>query len=176
MRELKTFLRNQKGYTILQGLVVLMIVFIGFIFVVEVGSAVYSYNYIKTQMDMSNRAVYKLIDLNRLADREIYINEINGTTVFTEKLKENLRLNPDYTPKEDCPIRIIGQVEIESFKIYNQDDLPAITPVGTHLNYVAIHSRIKVRYSPIFFSFIPVTFNPYMDTDAPDVLLKTFHP
>lgn len=169
-------IRNQNGYSTLQGLVALLIIFIGFAFVVEIGSAIYSYNYIKTQMDMSNRSVYKLIDLTRLADREIYINETNGSLVFADQLRENLKLDAGYTPTEDCPIRITGQVEIESFEIYNQDELPAITPVGTPLDFVAVHSRIRVTYRPVFLTFLPVTFHPYMDTDVPDALLRTFHP
>jgi len=169
-------IRKQNGYSTLQGLVALLIIFFGFAFVVEIASAIYSYNYIKTQMDMSNRAVYKLIDFDRLARREIYINETNGASVFADQLRENLKLDAGFTPTGECPIRIIGQVEIESFEIYNQEELPAITPVGTSIDFVAVHSRLSVTYRPVFLTFLPITFHPYMDTDVPDSLLKTYHP
>lgn len=132
------------------------------------------YFYIKTQMDMANRAVYAEIDRIRLADRELYIDKTDGEAKFYEYLKKNLKLNENLEPI-GLNMRIEGPIKVLDIIIYNESDLPAITPVGTNIDMVSVHSRIEVHVRPIFIGiFTNVTIRPYIDTDLPDKLVKNF--
>lgn len=148
-------------------LVVMIIIFIGMALVVDVCYVTYSYMYIKTQMDMSNRAVYKDLDLDKLAERKIYINETAGESTFYNNLKKNLNLDSSYTPTGDCQIRIVGEVKVKSFEIYNEDELPVTSATGTYLDKIAVSSQLEVKIRPIFVWFKDVTIRPYIDTYIP---------
>lgn len=175
---MKQFLKDQRaGATVaikglFMSLVILMIIAV-LIDSIYIGIC---YFYIKTQMDMSNRAVYAEIDSNKLADRELYIDEAAGQDKFYEYLKKNLTLDNNLAPTVH-KFNIVGPVKIIGFEIYNLSELPATTPIGTRVDMVAVHSQLEIKIKPIFFGWLKdVTIKPYMDTDLPDKLVKTLHP
>lgn len=175
---LKKLKMNEKagGAVALKGLTVILIMITVIALLLDCIYIGICYFYIKTQMDMANRAVYAEIDRTRLADRELYIDKSTGETKFYEYLKKNLKLNDSLEPI-GLNMRIEGPIQVLDIIIYNESDLPAVTPVGTNIDMVSVHSRIEAQIRPIFIGiFTTVTIRPYIDTDLPDKLVKNFHP
>lgn len=175
---LRQFIKDQRGgpAVSLKGLFTILIILMIAALLIDSIYVGLGYVYIKTQMDMANRAVYRDVDQIRLADRELYIDESNGEDTFYEFLINNLNLNSSLTPVS-ANSGIVGPIKIIGFEIYNIPELPAITPVGTPVNLVSVHSQIEATIRPIFFGwFTDIKIQPYMDTDLPDKLVKTFHP
>lgn len=177
MKDIKRLIYDQRAAaTAIQALVTLLIFTLLFALIIDVGYVTYVYFDIKTQMDLANRAVYKNINADRLAEREFYIDESQGWQTFLEKLRTNMKLDDEMNPRADNEYRIVGTVNVISFEIYNQDELPAVTPAGTHVDEVSVHSRVEVRIRPLFIWFSEITVRPHIDTDIPDKLLLTYHP
>lgn len=158
-----------KSLVMITFFVLLMYVLIDFYYLSNI------YRYVKGQQDLSNRAVYAQIDLTRLADRELYIDDNLGRAKFEEYLEKNLELDASNNPGRD--IRIVGSVEVKEFIIYNTDDLPATTPNGKTVTFVSVYSEIEVEIRPFLYGkFGTIKLNPHLLTDLPDKLVKTFHP
>lgn len=158
-----------KGIVLIVFFAMLTFVVLDFYYVANV------YRYVKDQQELSNRAVYAEIDLNALAEREIYIDEIDGFDKFEEYLFKNLALDSEYVPEQD--IRIVGSVVISNFEIYNATELPAVMPTGKTMNEVCVYSEITVEIRPLFFGrFGTVTLTPEMTTYIPEYLLRNYHP
>lgn len=174
----KNILKDQRGSgsgITLKSLAVILIMLMLVAVIIDSLYVAVAYFYIKTQMDMSNRAVYAEVDILKLADRQFYIDENKGEKRFYSYLKKNLNLDNSLEPINPG-FNIVGPIKIIDFEIYNEEDLPSVTPVGTYVDMISVHSRIEVKIRPIFYGFFDdVTIRPYIDTDLPDKLLKTFY-
>jgi len=172
------FLRdNRASYssTAVIGIKIITLFVIFSILLVDLFLFVLTRNVIKTQMDYANRAVYAELDMNRLARRELYIDPVQGQAKFYEYLRDNLDLNASLE-QVNYRYRLLD-VRVVDFRIYNESDLPATTPAGQTIDFVAVFSRLEVDIQPILFGFEPViTIRPYLITDLPDHLVKTFRP
>lgn len=174
---LKIFRDKKASYssTAVIGLKVITIFVLISILLVDLLLFVMTRSVIKTQMDYANRAVYAELDMDRLARRELYIDEVQGEAKFYEYLRSNLDLNASL---EQINVRYrLLDVRVVEFEIYNTADLPAVTPQGQAINHVAVYSRLEVDIQPLLFGITPViTISPYLVTDLPDHLVKTFRP
>lgn len=131
--------------------------------------------FVKNQQDLANRAVYAAIDETQLAYRIIYIDETKGREIFDYYLRKNLDLDSLNIPGRD--LGLVGSVVVKNFEIYNEAELPAITPSGRTVNFISVYSEIEIEMKPLLFGlFGSVKFNPELTTDIPDHMLKTFHP
>lgn len=173
----KRFIKDQRGsgtiaiksLVLITFFIMMMYVIIDFYYLSNI------YRYVKGQQDLANRAVYAQIDMTRLADRELYIDDTLGRAKFEEYLEKNLELDASNNPGRD--IRIVGAVEVKEFIIYNTEDLPATTPNGKTVTFVSVYSEIEVEVRPFLYGkFGTIKLNPHLLTDLPDKLVKTFHP
>lgn len=179
LKRIERLLKDEKGsggssisimsMVLLLFFVLIMYVLIDFYYMANV------YAFVKNQQDLSNRAVYAELDQTHLADRELYIDELVGRQKFEEYLVKNLELNSSNIPARN--MRLVGNVVVKEFEIYNTAELPAITPNGKVINTVSVYSEIEIEIQPFLFGrFGNLKFSPRLTTDVPDVLLKTFHP
>lgn len=158
-----------KGLVMISFFVLIMYVLIDFYYLSNI------YKYVKAQQDLANRAVYASLDGDRLADRQFYIDENLGRIKFQEYLTRNLELDTSDIPGRD--MRLLGNVIVKDFKIYNSSDLPAVTPNGKPVDFVSVYSEIEVEVRPFLWGkFGTIKLTPHLLTDLPDKLLKTFHP
>jgi hypothetical protein len=58
---------------------------------------------------------------------EIYIKKQTVPRFFADQLRENLKLDAGFTLQVNAQSELLTS-EIESLEIYNQEELPAITP------------------------------------------------
>lgn len=171
MKNIKKFIKDEKAGAIsIAGLylaiaaAMLIFVFIDLYYLSNV------YRYIKNQQDLANRAVYATLDLNQLAERKLYIDETAGKLKFEEYIRKNLQVKSNFYEI------IEGDIIIKEFEIYNESELPAVTPEGKSINNITVHSKIEVNVKPIMFEPLTVRLSPYLTTDIPENLVKTFHP
>lgn len=174
---LKLLRDNRASYssTAVIGIKIITIFVIIGVLLVDLFLFVLTRTVIKTQLDYANRAVYSELDMNRLARRELYIDPVQGEAKFYEVLRSNLDLNASLE-QINYRYRLVD-VRVVDFVIYNEEDLPAVTPGGQSIDFVSVYSRLEVDIQPLLFGFQPIiTIRPYLITDLPDHLVKTFRP
>lgn len=170
----KKFIKDEKagGAEAVKDLVIFLIITLFLMIIIDCFYVWLCYTYVKTQMDMSNRAVYSQVDQTKLADKQFYIDPVAGQNVFYQKLKSNLKLDNNLVPTTSG-LNFASSIQVLDFKIYNQADIPNVTSVGTNITMVSVYSRIQVKVKPIFFGlFGYVTITPYIVTDLPDKALN----
>lgn len=174
MSKLVKLMKDQRagGTEAIKGLTIITIMLLVGVLVIECFNMATCYIYIKTQMDMANRAVYAVLDKTKLADKEVYIDKNTGEAQFYKYLKANLKLNNNLEVTGNN-LNIIGPITVTDFIIYNKSDIPATTPTGKQIDSVSVFSRISVNIKPIFFGeFGTVNIKPYILTDVPDKAIK----
>lgn len=95
-------------------------------------------------IDMSNTAIYK--DLN-VPYTSVMIVDFNSDidNTYNQVLAENLKLNPDMTPKVGSLAE--GTVVVNSLEIYS-GGFPATCPNGRVINRPTVHSVVSIPVKP----------------------------
>lgn len=158
-----------KGLVLIVFISGMLLVLIDFYYLANV------YRYVKDQQELANRAVYAAIDMNQLAERNIFIDEVDGREVFEDYLTKNLDLDAVGVPNRH--LKIVGSINVKNFEIYNTTELPNVTPNGVDVDKVSVYSEIEVEVEPLLVGkFGTITIRPHMTTYIPEFLIKTFHP
>ncbi|MCF8010888.1 MAG: hypothetical protein K9L17_08255 [Clostridiales bacterium] len=125
---------------------------------------------VRNALDISNMAVYKEVDVDKLSNGQLYIKEGPAENAFLNYLQKNLHLNDSLEPASDSS-PVSGQVDIISFEVYNSTELPATDSVGNTVNEVSVHSHIEVPLKPVFSGmFDKITIPISITTETPDEL------
>ncbi|KKM13048.1 hypothetical protein SY88_00320 [Clostridiales bacterium PH28_bin88] len=121
---------------------------------------------IKQALDYSNMAVYRNLDLDKLADGILYINKTAAEDTFQEFLAQNLRLDGSLNPLPGS--LAAGPVQVVDFRVFNPEDLPNIDGLGNPVTEVSVYSQVRVPVRPVFSGlFTTVSVPVAITTDVP---------
>lgn len=122
---------------------------------------------IKQALDYSNMAVYRNLDLDKLADGILYINKTAAEDTFQEFLAQNLRLDESLNPLPGS--YAAGPVQVVDFRVFNPEDLPNTDGLGNPVTEVSVYSQVRVPVRPVFSGlFTTVSVPVAITTDVPD--------
>jgi len=89
--------------------------------------------------------VAKRIYLDSEEGRNIYLNENEARNQVIEFIKENLKLDGAFYPREDSYIpHKAHPIIIDEVTVYNPDDLPSTCSCGTYLSITTIHIDVSI--------------------------------
>jgi len=165
------FWQDNKGATsAIIGVVTVMIAIMLFALAFDTAFLYVRRDVIKQALDYSNLAVYRELDRDRLADGELYLNEIAAQDTFREFLAQNLRLDGNLNPLPGSPAA--EPVTVADFRIFNPEDLPNTDGLGNPVTEVSVYSQIWVPVRPVFAGlFTTVSVPVAITTDVPDGIL-----
>ncbi len=117
-------------------------------------------NKVEGKIIASSWAAFPEVDLDILAKRhnildeekrDIYLIKADAESTVRDYIKKNLSLDDAYYAKEDSCITLnTSPVIINDIRVYNPDDVPAITPNGVPINrtsiYISIEFPIHINY------------------------------
>ncbi len=164
--------KEEKGtVTISLKMIIFFIFMITIMFVcIDLITIMNMYDYINNHQKLANYEVYDAVD-----EDELYIDETLGRDAFESYLNRNL--DPDKVEINISMFRIIDDVKVVNFEIYNTNELPAISPSGKTVTKLSVYSEIEINIKTILIGkFTTVKFNMRMMTDVPDRLLRIYHP
>ncbi|TDA67827.1 MAG: hypothetical protein D9V47_09970 [Clostridia bacterium] len=165
-----SFWRDRKGAaSALIGVVTVMMAMMLFALAFDAAFLYARRDAIKQALDYSNMAVYRELDRDRLADGDLYLNEITAQDTFREFLAQNLRLDGNLNPRPGSPAA--GPVEVVDFRVFNPQDLPNTDGLGNPVTEVSVYSQIRVPVRPVFVGlFTTVSVPVAITTDVPEGL------
>lgn len=132
----------------------IFMIFGSFMFLLDIVTAMTLGNRVEDKMIASGWAGFSEMDLKKMSqrknisnkeNRESYLDKSDSKNVVIHYLKKNLKLNDDFTAREESFITVKNKpILIDEITIYNPDDLPTASSEGEPLKYTTIHMILEI--------------------------------
>lgn len=159
MNILNRLIGDQKGGS--NAIVGVVIIFFSMLFImllIEIGRLYLIAESFKNDLDFANASVWSVVDIERLAYREIQFHSLTETeadglarakNTFRAYLQENMNLLPSLHPDDPNGV-IAGPVAIERYEVYLKPDIPLTNTDGIYIDKVSVYSKINVPVKLLF--------------------------
>jgi len=170
--ELKLFIENLKICYIHGGNIIGLIdAFI------EINSIIALGNRVENSLIGAGWAGFGELDLERLSERiegiddaatrEIYLDKVRAERIVREYIRENLKLDEDYIPKEDSYItNKSNPVIIDEIRVFNPDELPVAASNGTLITRTTIQITAQIPMDIKGVGFLYAKKTVFVDIDS----------